>query len=367
MTAKYRGRLGLQQRVMPAYRVPFFDMLARACEGGLSVFAGEPRAAEGILTGSTQVARHARAGNVHILRGGLYLCHQRGLTAWLDAWDPAALIVEANPRYLATPTAVKWMHARGRAAIGWGLGAPPLDGPLASLRKAQRARFLRSFDGLIAYSQRGGREYAEAGFPPGRVFVAPNSVTPRPARKPERKPLVGQATILFVGRLQARKRVDHLIRACAQLPDPKPRLIIVGDGPERIRLESLARSVYPATEFGGARHGAELEPYFTQANLFVLPGTGGLAVQEAMAHGLPVIVARGDGTQDDLVRASNGWQITPDDYDELARALREALSDPLRLRQMGDESCRIVTEELNLESMLAAFVDALNAVEARRR
>jgi hypothetical protein len=34
---------------------------------------------------------------------------------------------------------------------------------------------------------------------------------------------------------------------------------------------------------------------------------------------------------------------------------------------MGDESCRIVTEELNLESMLAAFVDALNAVEARRR
>lgn len=362
MTAIFRGRLGLQQRVLPGYRVPFFDMLAAACEGGLSVFAGEPRAAEGILTGSTRVARHARARNVHILRGGLYLCHQRGLTTWLDAWDPGALIVEANPRYLAASGAVRWMHARRRPVIGWGLGAPPLGGPLASLQKAWRARFLRSLDGLIAYSQRGGREYAEAGFPPERVFVATNSVVPRPARSPERKPFRGQATILFVGRLQARKRVDHLIRACAQMPEPKPRLIIVGDGPERALLQSLAQRDYPAAQFDGARHGAELEPYFMRADLFVLPGTGGLAVQEAMAHGLPVIVARGDGTQDDLVRPTNGWQIAPDDYDELARTLRLALGDADRLHAMGDESFRLVSEEINLERMLQAFLTALQTV-----
>jgi glycosyltransferase involved in cell wall biosynthesis len=367
MTRKFRGRLGLQQRVLPEYRVPFFDTLARACDGGLSVFAGEPRAQEGILTGSTLVARHALARNVHILRGGFYLCHQRGLAAWLDGWDPDALILEANPRYLAASAALTWMHARGRPVIGWGLGAPPLAGPLASLRKAQRARFLKSFDGLIAYSQRGAREYAEAGMPRERVFIATNSVSPRPARKPERKPLVGQATIVFVGRLQARKHVDDLIHACAEIPEPKPRLIIVGDGPERRRLESLARGVYPVTQFAGAKHGSGLEPYFERADLFVLPGTGGLAVQEAMAHGLPVIIARGDGTQDDLVRPANGWQITPDDYDELARALREALSEPGKLRRMGDESYRIVTEEINLEMMVTVFVDALDTVQAPRR
>ena len=366
MTSKFRGRLALQQRVLPEYRVAFFDMLADACEGGLSVFAGQPRREEGIRSGSPRSARHSPARNVHLLRGSLYLCHQRGLTAWLDEWDPDALIVEANPRYLATPAAVRWMHARNRPVLGWGLGAPPLGGPFTSLRKERRARFLGSFDGLIAYSRRGAHEYEEAGIPPGRVFVATNSVSTRPARKPERKPLVGQATILFVGRLQARKHVDHLIRACAEMPEPKPRLIIVGDGPERLRLESLARRVYPAAQFTGAKHRAELDPYLTQADLFVLPGTGGLAVQEAMAHGLPVIVARGDGTQDDLVRVGNGWQIAPDDYDELARALREALSDPLRLRRMGDESFRVVAEEINLESMVRAFVDALNAVEGRR-
>jgi glycosyltransferase involved in cell wall biosynthesis len=139
-------------------------------------------------------------------------------------------------------------------------------------------------------------------------------------------------------------------------------VIIVGDGPERARLESLARQVYPSAEFAGARHGAELESYFGRADLFVLPGTGGLAVQQAMAYALPIIVARGDGTQDDLVRQGNGWQIAHDDYAALVSALKTALSDSGRLRRMGDESFRIVSEEVNLEAMADAFVTALGSI-----
>jgi glycosyltransferase involved in cell wall biosynthesis len=161
-----------------------------------------------------------------------------------------------------------------------------------------------------------------------------------------------------VGRLQARKRVYSLLLACSEL-EPTPRLVIVGDGPERKGLERLAKQVYPFAQFIGARHGAELKPYFAEADLFVLPGTGGLAIQEAMSHGLPVIVAKGDGTQDDLVRAENGWQITPEDHDALAVAMKEALSDIPRLRRMGMESYRIVREEINLEKMVEVFVRAL--------
>ena len=160
---------------------------------------------------------------------------------------------------------------------------------------------------------------------------------------------------------RARKRVDDLLRACSEM-ESKPRLMIVGDGPEREHLESLAKQVYPSAEFIGAKHGAELKPYFTEADLFVLPGTGGLAVQEAMSYGLPIIVAKGDGTQDDLVRESNGWQIPPDDYGALVRTMRLALSDVGRLRTMGEESYRIVHEEINLEKMVEVFVQALNSL-----
>jgi glycosyltransferase involved in cell wall biosynthesis len=167
---------------------------------------------------------------------------------------------------------------------------------------------------------------------------------------------------LFVGRLQARKRVDHLLRACAEI-NLDLRLVIVGDGPERAALESLAKEVYPRAEFVGSKHGAEIKAYFAEADLFVLPGTGGLAVQEAMSHGLPVIVAQGDGTQDDLIRKENGWQIPPDDYGALAEAMKDALSDVARLRRMGEEAYRIVREEINIARMVEAFVRALNSLK----
>ncbi|MBK9924763.1 MAG: glycosyltransferase family 4 protein [Anaerolineales bacterium] len=365
----FPGKLALQQRVLPNYRAPFFDLLASACDGGMSLFTGLPRPSEGITTtDKLQVADYKIGNNIHLLGGSLYLCHQRGLIEWLEEQNPDALIVEANPRYLSTPAAVKWMREQGKPVIGWGLGAPRASG----FREQKRAAFLGQFNAMIAYSQRGANEYAEQGFPLDYLFVAHNSVSPSPTwPMPERpntfKPLidsdVNQPCVLFVGRLQARKNVDLLLGACAEIQNV--RLVIVGDGPERESLEMLAQEIYPSAEFVGAKHGAELKTYFEEADLFVLPGTGGLAVQEAMSYGLPIIVAQGDGTQDDLVREGNGWQITPDDFDALVSTMKDALSDVARLRKMGEESYRIVKDEINTEKMVETFVNALNAVTSK--
>lgn len=367
----FSGRLGIQQRVLPVYRAPFFDLLARSCEGGVSLFAGQPRPHEGIVTTSSlAIARYASARNIHLLDGRFYLCYQVGFLHWLATWNPDVLIVEANPRYLSTPAAVRWMKRRGRPVLGWGLGtgltASPLSSPKETLtRRGGGARmwasFLRQFDGLIAYSQRGAGEYAALGFPRERLFVACNAVSPAPSHFVERSDVNVPPVVLFVGRLQARKRVDALLRACAQMPFLL-RLIIVGDGPERQNLEALARRIYPSAQFVGAKQGDELAAYFTAADLFVLPGTGGLAVQQAMSYGLPILVAKGDGTQDDLVRPGNGWQVPPEDEAALTVALREALSDMGRLRKMGAESFRIVAQEINLEKMVEVFLTALHAV-----
>jgi glycosyltransferase involved in cell wall biosynthesis len=349
----------VQQRVLPVYRAPFFDLLADSCEG-ISLIAGKPSPDEGVtLASGLRNAKYVNARNIHLFRDELYLCYQQGLTQWLKDWNPDALIMEANPRYLSTASAIRWMQARGRKVLGWGLGAPPLSGPASGFRKRRRVQFLRQFDALIAYSQRGADEYAALGFPQKKIFVAYNSVVPAPTSRPTHPILLHEPCIIFVGRLQARKRVDWLVRACAEIGS-KPRLIIVGDGPERSRLESQVKEVYPAAEFIGTKHGSELTPWFAEADLFVLPGTGGLAVQEAMSHGLPVIVARGDGTQDDLVRTGNGWQIPPEDHGALVSTMREALSDMERLRRMGEESFRIVSEEINIGKMVETFVQALN-------
>ncbi|HSG45108.1 MAG TPA: glycosyltransferase [Anaerolineales bacterium] len=358
---RFSGKLALQQRVLPHYRAPFFDLLASACDRGMSLFTGLPRPIEGITTtDQLHVADYKLGKNIHLFNKSFYLCYQRGLIEWLEKQNPDVLIMEANPRYLSTPSAVKWMHQRGKPVIGWGLGA----GTGGMIWKS----FINQFDAMISYSQRGADEYAELGFPKDKIFVAYNSVSPVPTQPQPSRPSTfnNQPTILFVGRLQARKRLDYLLRACADIQNI--RLVIVGDGPERESLGTLAKEIYPNAKFVGAKHGDELKAYFEEADLFVLPGTGGLAVQEAMSYGLPIIVAQGDGTQDDLVRKENGWQILPDDYNALVSTMKDALSDVARLRKMENESYRIVREEINIEKMVDVFTSVastLNSLTAK--
>ena len=370
---RFPGRMGIQQRVLPAYRAAFFDTLAAKCEGGLSVFAGLALPEENINPARRlQAAFYVPARNLNFfpIRSPFYQCWQVGLRRWLEEWQPDVLVIEANSRYASNRLAVRWMHDRRRPVIGWGLGEPALNGPLASWRQRNRLALIRSLDGLIAYSQRGADEYQALGFPGERIFVAPNAVSPQPPEPPEKPAnFCERSEVLFVGRLQARKRIDNLLLACAALPpELQPNLRVVGDGPARADFQSLASRIYPKAEFTGSRDGADLEAFFRSADLFVLPGTGGLAVQQAMAYGLPVIVAEGDGTQEDLVREpggsrpANGWRVPAGDAGALASALREALSDSPRLRQMGMVSYQIVTGEANIEIMANAFVRGATAL-----
>jgi glycosyltransferase involved in cell wall biosynthesis len=370
---QYCGRVGLQQRVLPAYRAPFFDALAATCANGLSVFAGKPIATEFIVaTEQLRTAQYTPARNRHFFSpsSSLYSCWQEGLLPWLEAWQPDALIVEANPRYFSTRTALSWMKRRKKPVIGWGLGITPTDGHgwrslFSTWRLQNWQRFLLGFDALICYSKSGAEQYCWLGFPAERVIVAPNAVAPRPVTPPiRRSPTAsGPPHVLFVGRLQAPKRIDLLLNACAGLPSHlQPALTIVGDGPIRAALEAQARAVYPRAQFVGVRSGADLVPYFTGADLFVLPGAGGLAIQQAMSYALPVIVAEGDGTQSNLVRPESGWLVSPGDQQALTQTLEMALADIPTLRCMGLEAYRIVTEEVNLEKMVESFLRILHVV-----
>ena len=84
-----------------------------------------------------------------------------------------------------------------------------------------------------------------------------------------------------------------------------------------------------------------------------------------MAHALPVMVGEADGTQAELVREENGWLIPSVSVETLAAHLACALEDVSRLRQMGAASYRIVSEEVNLEIMVEAFVNTIETVLKR--
>ncbi|MBE9475157.1 MAG: hypothetical protein IMY85_09730, partial [Chloroflexi bacterium] len=193
----FPGRLAVQQRVLPAYRVGFFDSLAEVCEGGLSIFAGEVHPDESIpTTAHLQAARYFLSRNFHFLnaQSPYYFLWQKGFVKWLENWNPDVLIVEANPRYLSTSRGIRWMHKRQKPVIGWGLGAPPIESQSsligrfnAGWRTGARKRLIRQLDALVAYSHKGAGEYLTLTAPHQQVFVATNAVAKRPDGQPPKR------------------------------------------------------------------------------------------------------------------------------------------------------------------------------------
>jgi glycosyltransferase involved in cell wall biosynthesis len=137
---------------------------------------------------------------------------------------------------------------------------------------------------------------------------------------------------LYVGRLIAHKRVDVLLEALAAARGTAAErpLWIVGDGPERARLEARAKALGVDARFEGMRPRGELSGYHARARAIVLPSSEGEglpnALLEAMAAGVPAIATRVPGVED-LVRGA-GELVPVGDAGSLAKALL-AMSDPI--------------------------------------
>ena len=153
-------------------------------------------------------------------------------------------------------------------------------------------------------------------------------------------------TILSVGRLVERKGNDVLLRALAALRPrvPSARLVIVGDGPERARLESLARElgIADAVELRGRVPDDELRRAYVESSVFALPAmvdargdTEGLGVVllEAMNYGVPVVASAAGGIVDIVEEGTSGLLVPPGDVAALAAALERLAQDaPLATR-----------------------------------
>ncbi len=364
-------KVTIQQRVIPAYRVPFLEKLAQQPEIELYVFSGKPRPDEMIkILDSTPNFDYSLGNNIHLFRSSLYLCLQPDLLPWLKTKRPRVAIFEANPRYLSSNPSMKWLHNQHVGLIGWGLGVPQHTGPLSKIRSHLRQSYLQQFDKLLAYSQTGKEQYISAGVPVEKVSIAANASVGKPTQLLPERPLFfdnNRAKILFVGRLQPRKKIDSLLRACAQLDlHIQPEIWIAGDGSILEELRKIANSIYPQTKFFGAVYGNDLTNLYQSADLFILPGTGGLAIQEAMAAGLPVIIAEGDGSQSNLINSDNGWLIPTGDEDALKSTLEIALSNPQKLRQMGKAAFKIVDERVNIDQMVKVFLQTIIEVHEEK-
>jgi glycosyltransferase involved in cell wall biosynthesis len=191
------------------------------------------------------------------------------------------------------------------------------------LMKVLRSFYARQADAVIVPSKFLARTVANWGLPESKLKVIYNAVESH-SRKSCTVPLETRFKIVTVGRLVPWKQIDHLIGALAEMADAG--LVVVGDGPERSRLEKLAQTnhVSDRVYFAGQRSKAETFALMTGCDLFVLNSSyEGFphVVLEAMIAGLPVVATAVGGTPELVCDGENGVLIAANANGALAHTL----------------------------------------------
>lgn len=259
-------------------------------------------------------------------------------------------------------------------------------GVKAALRSRVMSAFYRNFHGFLAIGSANADFYRAMGVPPENIFLVPYSVDNQrfasmsAMTDQERSLLRGQwgvsddrPIILFAAKLQPRKHPDDLIRACSQLIAEGLRfhLIIAGSGELETDLRAMTHTLPPETvRFIGFVNQKELPRIYGGCDVFVLPSTNepwGLAINEAMASGLPVVTSREVGAASDLVRDGfNGRLFEARDIAGLASALRDVIAVPQRRHAMAQAS-RDIIARWSFSECLDGIRAALASIPSRPR
>ncbi len=217
------------------------------------------------------------------------------------------------------------------------------------LRAAIARRLARQAMRLVVSSERMAARLHEAGVGRALVTVVPYGLAPEPREPPDRQAarealgLPAEATlVLHIGRMVPVKNQPMLLRAFARIADefPRAQLILAGDGPERPRLERLAKAsgLRERVAFPGAVSTAEVRTWLAAADVFALASRNegyGQVVREAMSAGRALVATAVGGVPEVVEHGRTGLLVRGGREADFAGALRALLTDAEMRRRMG--------------------------------
>jgi glycosyltransferase involved in cell wall biosynthesis len=225
------------------------------------------------------------------------------------------------------------------------------------------------FDLIVANSEPVRHRLIAEGIEP--VEVVPNSVSPCEPRVL----LPAEPTVAFAGRLVREKGVDILLRAFAKVVRqiPQARLVICGDGPERVNIEKLIAELSLASNVSmlGFRSNEEVAQVFRDAWVVVVPSIweepfGQVAI-EAMMNGVAVISSNTGGLSGIVRHQQTGLLVQPGDASALADGLIRLLSDREAAGRMGRAGHELAMGEFGQAKMIGRFIQLYESLCSRNK
>ena len=240
-----------------------------------------------------------------------------------------------------------------------------------------RWRFGRLVDRVVAISDAARQATLAGGVAPEAISVIHSSVDTRhfqPQAVPPACPGVpeGAPLVAAVGSLHARKGHDLLLRVAAGLAGKHPQawFALVGEGPERTRLQEYAAALGVAHRVVFTGQLEDVRPVLARCRLAVMPSRMedlGVAALEVMAMGKPLVASRVGGLVEAVADGETGLLVPPEDDGALAAAISRLLADDALCARLGQAARERVEQHFSLDQ-LAARTEALyrEVLEAKR-
>ncbi|WP_164689246.1 glycosyltransferase family 4 protein [Herpetosiphon llansteffanensis] len=278
-------------------------------------------------------------------------------------WRLKPNLVHAHEMFSPATTAIAAKQALGLPYAVTAHRSGPLGDVLRMQQrpfgKGRLERITKTADAFFTISREIDHEFDQIlGIEAERRHYVPNGVDPEKyhpisteakiaLRRELNLPSEGPIT-LYAGRLSEEKRVRYLVEAwpAVRAKHPDASLLILGQGPEEAALKAKSSA---GVIFGGAVH--NVPPYLQAADVFVLPSIAegfSVAMLEAMASELAVIITDVGGARDAINDGQNGLIIPPDDQPALEQALLAVLGNAAARQRMGQTARQRVQQEFAL-------------------
>ncbi len=233
--------------------------------------------------------------------------------------------------------------------------------PVGRLGGYYKLKYYRRCRHLIANTRDIESYLVAQGWPAERVHYLPNFVHAErlPAEPRARHDTPdGVPLVLALGRLHVNKAFDTLLRALAELPEAY--LWLAGEGPERARLEALARELGVAARLRFLGWQEDTAALFAAADAFVCPSRHeplGNVVIEAWAQGRPLVAAAAEGPRALIEEGESGLLVPVDEPQALAAALRRVLSDSELASRLGEGGHAAYQADFSEEVVVARYLE----------
>ena len=221
------------------------------------------------------------------------------------------------------------------------------------------------------------RYCAEAFYAPGRdITIIPLGLPDRTFNPASRETLLmqnGKFYIISIGRMTEVKGYDFLIRAIGLLRErgADTNLVLIGDGPERVRLENLSAKLglSDRIKFTGWLSHEKKFQYLSACDIYVMSSLHegfGVVLLEAMSCGLPIIATNKGGQTDIIKEGRNGILIQPYDAEMLADAISRLAESPDKRRAMSATNKEDV-KNYGISAVAKRYLDLFDRVLSERR